>query len=1245
MFALGICRFDAGAEGIHLAWNPPDVLCVSSPGFDIQRRVAQSGIKYRCYAMNTDQITPLRTQHELASPLGTILYCQTGPLQPLDPSLGASPWPAAMGTLDQFTYELTVPTNHVRISCLVAATAALKPFGVLAIALSGGKAIASGTNPGDNTTFELDGNDIDSVVIYTVSPVSLTVCVAPPADADGTSWAGAPYLVKGLTLPVHEADATLTTPAAELAAALKRLVAGDVFTAADVANLTPPLRAALTQSSLGRTGERILLGRTTLDDPYQEVAFGDHLTLLQIFPALRRVLGFGYFDPQADGLVAGQSYEYRITGHFNAADLQPGIYDFHTIPSASTLPATFYVRDVRFSFKSPISVVLSPAPSATGLNGTSRRGIQIQGNSVFSGWTGPSLDLWDVILDLPTPTSSITLEADPSQKFVYAVGDAWAFGGTATPLPAGPIVSLTFATPVTQIRLAGNGILFSIRVPAPAQSGTVAVSVTTPPILFAAQPLPAAPLTLTITNLQTPPGSAVLTTASGANFGPRRPLPGFDLAWLPANTTGATVWPSGNTAPPIDAMTFQIEHRDVTLPATFGPWVPILPGENISLANRDNTLPTTQLDFASDLAQVFPMRRPRSSGAGYLFHLSDMFASDDTSEVFQRPMPAFGTYHQYRIRAIDTVGRVSADWTLSNVARLEKHVPPPLPVGTQPEPALIDNPDGTSTFASPAGVKARAIVVNDPSLSGSELAILGTHQNAIVLDWGWRDVDRQTDALTAEFRVYYLRATPDSVPGQITSVTASGQGWDLGFQSGRTLQDGDSVGQWLSSNGYPFRIDSLTAGPPVIVHVEASRANPALAPVMGPAFFGRPLNSGHQRPASWEARAAVIPLTSAQAYQYVFYDLLNLSPDNPSESIWVGVSAADSQDYVPDEIPAAAMNGGRPGNESSIVTCAVTGRDFTRPVFAMPPPIGDVPELLTEEPGDRQILVTLDLETLLPGSLAPGTPIGLDRCAVDTLLSILSLDASNQVCLAMNDGTFQTVTFPNASDEADVVAALEGPNPEQLASRYLLYLATHHARPDEIFPRISGDILSFGLVSDRLPPKPARFFYRVRRGDALGRVSAGGAILPVAVRVPSISPPAAPQKVSLSSTPTSATVTLRVPGDPDIGWLLVFSTMLPVASPITDLSGAELLRVPNRRDLYPLNGIRLRHKIAPQLLQPVAKSLGDADVTTEADGSRSAAIQVPAAFGNYVILWTYSLSREGIPSKLTGPLTWGVPKT
>jgi hypothetical protein len=59
---------------------------------------------------------------------------------------------------------------------------------------------------------------------------------------------------------------------------------------------------------------------------------------------------------------------------------------------------------------------------------------------------------------------------------------------------------------------------------------------------------------------------------------------------------------------------------------------------------------------------------------------------------------------------VDTVGRTSSDWTESNTARLEKHVPPPLPVGPQPEPPLITRNDGSSFMSGVPGVKARAVV-------------------------------------------------------------------------------------------------------------------------------------------------------------------------------------------------------------------------------------------------------------------------------------------------------------------------------------------------------------------------------------------------------------------------------------------------------------------------------------------------------------------------------------------------------
>ena len=1245
MFAFGICRLDAGAEGIHLAWNAPDVVCLSSPGFDIQRRVVLREVGFQCVVLTSKELVQLKAHHELSTALGPVLYRQSGPIPPLVSSPTSTPWPSATAMVDVFTLELASPTHSVRVSVTIAPSAPLKPFAAFAVASSGGKTVASGTALGDGTFLVLTGSRMDTVVVYTVSPLTVGICALPPEDPADPDWASVPYLIRGLTLPIHEADPSLTNAALEFAAAAGRLTGDETLSQADFNRLVDPLRPAVAQTGLGRPGERIVLGRTRIDDPYEEMTLADQLALLQTHPRFRRVLGFGYFDRASGGLVPGETYQYRIAGHFPAKDASGTVYDFHTIPSHSALPSTFFLADLRLSFPSPVSVVLDPAPPANALNAVSRRGIRITPKSVLPGWLGPSLDDWSVILDLPRAVSSIVLEADPFQKLEYAGGDPWAFSATSATAPPGSIVTLSFPSPVTEIRLRGRGILFAIRLPALSAAGIVPIVANTALIPFSAQPLPAPPLSLTVSNLQTPPGTAVFSNQASFQ-GPQRQPPGFQLVWLPAPTGGISLWPTGTTdAPPLDAIAFQIEHREVTLPATTGPWEPILPGDNLALGTRDNSRPAAQLALGANLADVFPMRRPRSAAAGLTVRLSDVFDLQDPGGVFQRPVPAFGTYHQYQIRAIDTVGRVSSNWTLSNVVRFEKHGAPPLPVGPQPEPDLVTNPDGTMRLGSPPGVKARALVVDDPSLTAADRAILGTHKNAIVLDWGWRDSERQTDPLTNEFRVYYLLNAPDVIPGNITSVAAASGGWNLGFQSSRTLNDGDSVGQWIISGGYPFRISSLTGGAHVIVHVDAALANPSATPVIGQAQFGRQLSPDHQRPASWDARATVVPLTSAESYRFVFYDLLNLSSAHPLDTLWVGVSAADAESYVDDEFPTALPNGGRPGNESSIVTCAVSARDHTRPVFSVPPPVGDVPEFITEEPTGRQVLVTLDLPSLLPGVLAPGEPIALDRCSIDTLLSITVLDAQSRVQLLFKDGTSQIVTFPNPSDEAAVVATLQSANPERMATRFLMFLATQHLRPNEIFERVAGNTLLFGPAQDRLAPKPARCFYRVRRADSLGRVSMGGAILPVVVRVPSIAPPIAPERVALASTPTSVAITLRVPRDEDLSCLLVFSTMLPLSSPITDLTGAELLRIPNRRDLYPHSGLRLRVPSSDALLTPVAKLLSDPDVVIDPAGNRSAMVSVPGTFGNYVILWTYALSKDGIPSRLTGPFTWGVPKS
>lgn len=79
------------------------------------------------------------------------------------------------------------------------------------------------------------------------------------------------------------------------------------------------------------------------------------------------------------------------------------------------------------------------------------------------------------------------------------------FRGTAPlqPLPAGPLARLTFATPIVQLRLAGTGTLYALRLPSGGKNA-VPVSTITPTIRYAPEALPLPPSVLSIANLQEP---------------------------------------------------------------------------------------------------------------------------------------------------------------------------------------------------------------------------------------------------------------------------------------------------------------------------------------------------------------------------------------------------------------------------------------------------------------------------------------------------------------------------------------------------------------------------------------------------------------------------------------------------------------------------------------------------------------------------------------------------------------------
>jgi hypothetical protein len=246
------------------------------------------------------------------------------------------------------------------------------------------------------------------------------------------------------------------------------------------------------------------------------------------------------------------------------------------------------------------------------------------------------------------------------------------------------------------------------------------------------------------------------------------------------------------------------------------------------------------------------------------------------------------------------------------------------------------------------------------------------------------------------------------------------------------------------------------------------------------------------------------------------------------------------------------------------------------------------------------------------------------------------------VVLQHTDGTQETIAFPNTGDKAAVVATLSSAHPERLANKYLLHLVAASNNAASFFQRLRDDIDHVGIVTDRLAPKPGRYLYFVRAADSLGHLSDGGAILPIVVRVPSTARAVKPSQRALTSTDTEVTLTVAVPADPDTIVAMLFADVVPPRTAPKPPGEAELLRIPNRRDLYPNDGLRLRLADGRIVSPKSVKELSDIDVVVEADGTRVAELVMSAAKDSWVTLWCFGLTRDGIPSFPYGPVSTGV---
>src|SRR5207247_10773998 len=272
-------------HGIHLAWSGPELLPLSLDGYEVRRRKARGrDRKRKCTELERDALAELVRVGAQPDQLGTIRarlgswpkpFLANGAGAPPAPSTPPEPDPASAGGGATRTFvgrlltdpggrrevvqrrsepsrEHPEPLGRVAIARLVAeaetvvAAASYPEVVVLtqefatptdrvwvtcwcrvafAVAVAAGKAVAVHALP-TATEVELDGQTIDTVVVYAVSPYRLRICVEAPVDPHESDreWQQADVLAKGLTLPLVESDPGLGDRAGELAAARSRLL-------------------------------------------------------------------------------------------------------------------------------------------------------------------------------------------------------------------------------------------------------------------------------------------------------------------------------------------------------------------------------------------------------------------------------------------------------------------------------------------------------------------------------------------------------------------------------------------------------------------------------------------------------------------------------------------------------------------------------------------------------------------------------------------------------------------------------------------------------------------------------------------------------------------------------------------------------------------------------------------------------------------------------------------------------------
>ena len=1167
--AHGLSEIDGPRRGIHLLFCGPPAWLYAPEGWRIERRLwRRKRSDSRCIVLEGPLLAELRRERELATAIGVA-------------TLGDGDWelmhPWSNETADVLTLDLTTATGSVRI--------AVESATWMAFGMFGGKVVAALPLQGEAVQHTLSANAIDRVVIHAVHPKRVEVCAEVAGAASAAGWVE----IARLQLPVREVDGSLTDRPAEFAAAKARLIDGDALGEEEFGELADAVRALRAERPTRPIDWSV---RADPENPDSAMGALDALRLAMLDPGLRRAVGLAHFDDDPT-LVEGEVYEYRVRAAFPAdADIPRA--GFACVPIGAMVPADFFFGDIQVRLARPSRVEFVPARNVGDMV-VGRRGIAVGGGDP-SWWQLPDLLGAALVLDFAVPQTNLGFEAvEADLRFVAFDANGAEIGLDVVALQEG--FALGFAAPCSRLVVKGKGRWLGLTGPA---ANMVDQFTDTAPIAFASSALPPPPLWI----------SARSTNAVASTHTRPRSELGFDVSWQPPAAFGVAVWPPGaGTGPPLACARFEIEH------AVAGEAFTNVFRERAAAYGQRGDGTTAQLHPGGDAMAIFA-EAPAAPLSSSSFVIRDQF-----ERVPPASPPAPGTMHVYRVRSIDEIGR-PGDWIESSAVRLEKRAPPPVPIG----PPVAPGTEGR------AGVQARTLVRGASDLTDADIALLDQAgaETAIVLRWGWSAQERELDPWAREFRVYVGNGGIGAVPGRVTAVTDLGSGrFDVALALMRPVPADAAKGSYLPS-GNEYRILAHGAGTTIGAIVETRLPLPDgsfVPPALGATILPLAWTPAQSRANAWDVRVASVPITDAEGYSFILYDRLIPSAGAPRASLWVGVSAADDQGYIPDIRPGEGLV----GNESPVAAVRCEALYQGRPDLSVPPPIGEVPVVTTGRSTASGIRHEVDLLPFLGGALAAGEPVVVERIDEGALLAALRADGSDLVGLAPGSGPRDAaevpILIPNPGDRAAILDALFKPF-GAMADRHLVWLAARHPYADWLFVPEPGTGLLGGPIPLKLPSGGARYILRVRRVDEAGHRSAGSATCAFVLKVPALAPLAPPIYRGAGWNVAADGPKLEWTASVPDGRATHLLTWIEAIDP----RGAALATIGSRRDL-PGFGVRLR-SIDGGALVPETIALDPGEGGPAGD-ARSVTVSRELGQGPH-FLWLAAVDGDGVPSSLVG---------